>query len=105
VKDDQLEKLSVKQLRDLKARVDRLISARRREAKKSLMTRFRKLAADSGIPLSEVVGKRRRRARNSGTLYVNPDNPAQTWAGRGRKPKWLNDKVEAGVRLESMRAR
>jgi DNA-binding protein H-NS len=105
VKDDQLEKLSVKQLRDLKARVEQSISARRREARKALMNRFKKLAADSGFPLSEVVGKRRRRARNTSTLYVNPDNPALTWAGLGRKPKWLNDKVKSGVRLESMLVR
>jgi DNA-binding protein H-NS len=105
VKSVQLDRLSVKQLRDLKARVDRLIGGRRRDARKTLMTQFKKLAAESGFPLSEVVGKRRKSPRKSDTLFVNPDNPAQTWGGRGRKPKWLNDRVKAGVSLEKMRAR
>lgn len=105
MKSVQLDRLSIKELRDLKARVDRLITGRRREARKSLMAQFRTLASESGFPLSEVVGKRRKSPRKSDALFVNPDNPAQTWGGRGRKPKWLNDRVKAGVSLEKMRAR
>jgi DNA-binding protein H-NS len=32
--------------------------------------------------------------------YRNPDNPSQTWAGRGLKPRWMTDALAAGRRLD-----
>lgn len=28
--------------------------------------------------------------------YANPENPSDTWTGRGRKPKWLEERLAAG---------
>ena len=35
--------------------------------------------------------------------YRNPENPTETWTGRGRQPKWIGAKIAAGTTLESMR--
>jgi len=32
--------------------------------------------------------------------YRNPDNPDETYSGRGRKPAWLQDKLDAGADVE-----
>jgi DNA-binding protein H-NS len=32
--------------------------------------------------------------------YRNPDNPSETWAGRGLKPRWLTAAIKAGKKLE-----
>ena len=40
---------------------------------------------------------RRRRVKPK---YVNPADPSQTWSGRGRKPRWMEDALAAGARLE-----
>ena len=32
--------------------------------------------------------------------YRNPDNPAETWAGRGQQPKWLASRIAQGRQLE-----
>jgi DNA-binding protein H-NS len=32
--------------------------------------------------------------------YRNPDNPAQTWSGTGRKPTWLVEALSSGQSLE-----
>ena len=32
--------------------------------------------------------------------YRNPDNPSETWAGRGQQPKWLASRVARGSKLE-----
>lgn len=29
-------------------------------------------------------------------LYRNPDEPTETWSGRGNKPRWLAAKIKAG---------
>jgi DNA-binding protein H-NS len=32
--------------------------------------------------------------------YRNPENPAETWAGRGLKPRWLSAAIKSGKKLE-----
>jgi len=32
--------------------------------------------------------------------YRNPDNPAETWAGRGLRPRWLAAALKTGKKLE-----
>jgi DNA-binding protein H-NS len=33
--------------------------------------------------------------------YRNPNDPSQTWAGRGLQPLWLRDAIESGKKLDS----
>lgn len=35
--------------------------------------------------------------------YRNPDNDAETWAGRGRKPRWLVAALKEGKTVEQYR--
>ncbi len=32
--------------------------------------------------------------------YRNPKNPAETWAGRGKQPRWLRAQLRGGKKLE-----
>jgi len=32
--------------------------------------------------------------------YRNPDNPTETWAGRGQQPKWLASRIAGGKALD-----
>ncbi|MBK8184890.1 MAG: H-NS histone family protein [Candidatus Competibacteraceae bacterium] len=32
--------------------------------------------------------------------YRDPEKPENTWAGRGKMPNWLKEKVDAGAKLE-----
>jgi DNA-binding protein H-NS len=32
--------------------------------------------------------------------YRNPENPAETWAGRGLRPRWLVAAMKGGKKLE-----
>ena len=41
---------------------------------------------------------------NAGPSYRNPANAAETWSGRGRKPKWVIEWLEAGNSLEKLLA-
>ena len=34
--------------------------------------------------------------------YRNPDNPALTWSGRGKRPAWVNEALAAGKTLEDL---
>lgn len=34
--------------------------------------------------------------------YRNPNNPDQTWTGRGRKPNWLTEALQGGADLADL---
>jgi len=33
--------------------------------------------------------------------YQNPKNPAETWSGRGKQPRWLSAQIRAGGKLNN----
>jgi DNA-binding protein H-NS len=35
--------------------------------------------------------------------FRNPDQPSQTWAGRGRQPRWLTAHLRSGKRIDDLR--
>jgi DNA-binding protein H-NS len=35
--------------------------------------------------------------------FRNPDQPAETWAGRGKQPKWLTKQLKSGKRMDDFR--
>lgn len=37
--------------------------------------------------------------------YRNPDRPSETWAGRGKKPRWLAAQLKSGRRIDDFRIR
>jgi len=37
--------------------------------------------------------------------YQNPENHAETWSGRGRRPRWLTDQLRAGKGLDDFAIR
>lgn len=96
-----LSNYSRTELRLLSADVARQIS----ESEKSMMAdarrRIEQIAFQSGLTLEELVAKPRQ-SRVPATIYVNPDDETQTWAGKGRKPAWLKAWLECGISLEEL---
>ena len=37
--------------------------------------------------------------------YRNPERPSETWAGRGKTPRWLAAQLKSGRRLDDFRIR
>ena len=35
--------------------------------------------------------------------YRNPSHPSETWAGRGRQPRWLTAQLSSGKKLDDFR--
>jgi len=35
--------------------------------------------------------------------YRNPDRPSETWAGRGKTPRWLTAQLKSGRRIDDFR--
>lgn len=99
-----LDKMSLKDLRDLETKVAKAIAAARQRERTVALKKAEAAAASAGFSLAELVGVRGRgRPRGkskSMAKYANPDNPADTWTGRGRKPNWLVAKLSKGAKLQ-----
>ena len=49
-----------------------------------------------------LVRKRGGLVEGAGPKYRNPDNPAETWSGKGKRPAWLEAALARGKTLESL---
>lgn len=101
-----LDKLNRKELEALRADVDEAIVQRRKTEKNDALAAAQKAAAEFGFSLDELTGKKSGRgvkATSADPKYMNPDNPTQTWTGKGRQPNWFKAAVEAGTPAEKMK--
>lgn len=98
----QLEKLQ----KDVQAALDGISKKEKREAKKAA----EKAAAKFGFSLSELTtdgggtkGRRKAAPKSPGVAkYANPDDPSQTWTGKGRQPQWFKTAIETGKDPKAM---
>jgi DNA-binding protein H-NS len=35
--------------------------------------------------------------------FFNPDDPSQTWAGRGKQPRWMMQQLKSGRHVDDFR--
>jgi DNA-binding protein H-NS len=99
VKRINLKALSFDELLALRDNAEALIAQRVAEEKKALEERLSRLSSLAG-------GKGRKAAtsalkgRKAAPKYRNPENPEETWAGRGMTPRWLQALLEQGHSIE-----
>jgi DNA-binding protein H-NS len=95
-----LKSMSIAKLQDLKAMVDAAISEK-------VSARRHELEAEMSKLDGYIGGGRRGRPAGRGApkgsvapKYRNPENSAETWAGRGLRPRWLVAAIKGGKTLE-----
>jgi DNA-binding protein H-NS len=94
-----VDKLSLKELVDLEARVRRAILNAKERERADLKSKIASLAENAGFSVSELFGGGRGKGGKVAVKYRNKDNPAETWTGRGRQPKWLAARLAKGSKL------
>ena len=99
-----VEKMTLKELLELQDTVAESIARKQVEERATLKARIAALAAESGFTVEDLLGaKRGRKAGNGASVeakYRNPENAAETWAGRGRQPRWLVAQLANGAKIE-----
>ena len=101
----KLDKMSRSELETLRADVDKAIIERRKNEKKDALAAAQKAAAEFGYSLEELTSKRGTRAAPKGAAepkYMNPENPSQTWTGKGRQPNWFKEAVAGGKSADDL---
>ncbi len=109
------ETLSRKELMEMRARIDRAIAAVSDRDKRAALKAAEAAARERGYSLEELVelmgaargaGRGRGRAASAPAAaprFRNPDDPSQTWSGRGRRPGWIKEAEAKGRSLDEMR--
>jgi len=104
-----LGNLSVPELQELAKTVENEIEKRQSESKKVVLDQIKELAQSIGMTIEDVIGRGKKSQKRSAlppsTMYVNPENPQQTWSGRGRRPNWAREMLGRGIPLTTLETR
>jgi len=92
------DKMSVKELSDIIARAQKALNAAKERERSEIKQKITTLAETAGFSVGELFGQRGR-GKSVTVKYMNPDNRAETWTGRGRKPNWLVAKLSKGAKI------
>jgi DNA-binding protein H-NS len=117
----ELSQLTLTELRRLQGKVESEIRRRSDTARRDLLKKMQKMAADEGLSLADVIPgapaaekkattpKPRRAAkaaaRKGGRVpakFRHPEDSNITWSGRGRKPLWVEAWLAEGKPLEQL---
>jgi DNA-binding protein H-NS len=80
-----------KELLAQKEQLEKMIAEARNIEAAAALEKVREAVAEFGFTPEDVFGKRRRNTRIAvAPKYRNPET-GDTWSGRGRAPRWLED--------------
>jgi len=98
-----LQSMAFDDLLRLREQLDEVIAKRISAEEQELQTRLGliKRFRQNRPPQQETSGTVA--GRKLPPKYRNPDNPEQTWAGRGLQPKWLTQALNSGRKLDTFR--
>ncbi|QIE45417.1 H-NS histone family protein [Pseudohalocynthiibacter aestuariivivens] len=107
-----LKKMSMSELRALEKKVARAIVSRQKQERKDALAVVEAKAKQLGYSLNELLdnaksgtkeaaAKSAKRGKPVAPKYRNPEDPSQTWTGRGRQPNWIKEAVASGTPIET----
>jgi DNA-binding protein H-NS len=100
--------LSLDELSALHDKVAALLTSRLNAEKRllekrlaSLQSRTTALSSDNRQHRASSERRVRRYYPEVVPKYRNPADPSETWAGRGKQPRWLRAQLQSGKRIEN----
>ncbi len=101
-----LDAMSTDEMWQLHIEIGRFLSVRLNSEKRELEKRLARLRRENEMPQmdSEIVGhnpsRERRKYPRVLPKYQNPNEPSETWSGRGKQPRWLTAALKTGHTIE-----
>jgi DNA-binding protein H-NS len=96
----ELDRMSLRELKELELKVQRARASVQDRSRSELRKKVETMIAEAGFKVTDIFGGRGGKGRTVAAKYANPDDPSETWTGRGRKPRWLNAKLQEGAKME-----
>lgn len=100
-----ISELSVEELKRLQVEAEALIVSKKDQAIEDAYDQIVAIADGLGFSIEELLelGEQKRKKTTRKAVeprYRNKNNPADTWTGRGKQPRWLVAELEKGAKLE-----
>jgi DNA-binding protein H-NS len=102
-----LDAMSTDEMWQLHVEVGRLLSVRLTSEKRELEKRLARLRREKVLSQSETADaqskdapRERRSYPRVLPKYQNPNEPSETWSGRGKQPRWLTAALKTGHTIE-----
>lgn len=100
-----LAKLTLDELSKVINDAQKVLSEKQKSERKEKIAKIHELAASIGVTVTidgvKSSGKGSpRKGQKVAPKYKNPQNPIETWTGRGVKPRWLKALTDAGKKIE-----
>jgi DNA-binding protein H-NS len=95
-----LEKMSLRELQELELKIKKARAGAQERNRADVRKKAEALITSAGFKVSDIFGGRGGKGRTVPAKYANPDDPSETWTGRGRKPRWLTAKLQGGAKIE-----
>jgi DNA-binding protein H-NS len=99
--------MSTDEMWQLHVEIGRLLSVRLASEKRELEKRLARLRREKELPQSETAeglsrdgARERRNYPRVLPKYQNPNEPSETWSGRGKQPRWLTAALKTGRTIE-----
>lgn len=95
--------MSFSELLNLKTHIEREIEHRGEKELAEVREKLFAIAAVRGLTIDDLMNPpKKRERRESKPKFVNPNDPTQTWSGRGKRPLWFKENMNAGLDEESL---
>ncbi len=97
-----LDAMSIDEMWQLHEEISQVLSDRLTLEKRELEKRLAQLMRDKEIQSSAYLAAPRERRKYPRVFpkYQNPDEPSETWSGRGKQPRWLKAALNSGHTIE-----
>ncbi|MGB0846317.1 MAG: H-NS family nucleoid-associated regulatory protein [Thiolinea sp.] len=96
-----LDALSIEDLSKLQKNIDSTIANKRQSDLVDIRQQLDELIDNSQFTLQEVLEAKPPR-KPVKPKYKNPQDETQTWTGRGRRPRWVDDCLNNGMELTDL---
>jgi DNA-binding protein H-NS len=102
MKENDFKSLSVDKLWEFREKIATALAAKMVAEQRVLEDRLRQLNQQKHV--DEISDRPKRRSYPAVfPKYRNPHQPSETWAGRGKQPRWLAAELKSGKRLDDFR--
>lgn len=114
--DSNLSQMKLTELKRLRSKIDAEFKRRDDSARREVLRKFKKIAAEHGVAMNDVLSEAKPAAsarkstrkvspikgRKVPPKYRNPSDSSETWTGRGRKPRWVEEWLTAGKSIDEL---
>jgi len=101
MKEEKFERMDLESLWALHSDVSMVLALRLAAEKEVVEARLKRL--DRRSPPKLKPNAKPRSYPPVVPQFRNPDSPTETWAGRGKQPRWLTEQLNLGRALEEFR--